>query len=52
MERVTTPRGYVVRDKQSVEQILAVEAELLRGEGLDPEWPGFADDRQRDDDKK
>jgi hypothetical protein len=40
---VTPPRGYVVSSKEEVEQILAVEAELLRSEGVDPRWPGFAE---------
>lgn len=44
MERVTLPKGYVVHDKRSVEEILAVEAELLRSEGIDPKWPGFPED--------
>jgi hypothetical protein len=42
MERVTTPaRGYILHDREQVEQLLALEAELLRSEGVDPEWPGF-----------
>jgi hypothetical protein len=28
--------------------VLAVEAELLRSEGIDPTWPGFADERSDD----
>lgn len=44
MERVKPeqPSGYVLRDKDAVAELLAVEAELLRSEGLDPKWPGFA----------
>jgi hypothetical protein len=41
MERVEPPKGYVVANKQTVEEIIAVEAELLRSEGVDPRWPGF-----------
>jgi len=43
MERVTpTPAtGYVLADKEAVKDILEVEAELLRSEGIDPQWPGF-----------
>jgi len=43
MERVKPeqPTGYVLRDKEAVAEILAVEADLLRSEGLDPTWPGF-----------
>lgn len=44
MERLKPeqPSGYVLRDKDTVAEILAVEAELLRSEGVDPRWPGFA----------
>ena len=44
MERLKTeqPSGYVLRGKDDVAEILAVEAELLRSEGVDPRWPGFA----------
>jgi hypothetical protein len=49
MERLTpTPqKGYVLSDKESVADILAVEAELLRSEGVDPRWPGFPEDDKR-----
>lgn len=33
MKRVEPPKGYVL-DKQAVEQIMAVEASLLRSEGM------------------
>ena len=33
--------GYIVRDRAAVSRILAVEADLLRSEGIDPAWPGF-----------
>ena len=38
MERVKPeqPSGYALRDQDAVAEILAVEAELLRSEGLDP----------------
>jgi hypothetical protein len=50
MDRVTPPpTGYTVTTKQDVEEILAIEAELLRSEGLDPRWPGFPDDRKPED---
>jgi hypothetical protein len=50
MERVTpTPAtGYVLADKEAVKDILEVEAELLRSEGIDPQWPGFPHDKQRE----
>jgi hypothetical protein len=40
----------VVPDRESVEKILAVEAELLRSEGIDPAWPGFPEEQARDED--
>lgn len=30
---------------QQVQDVLAVEAELLRSEGIDPAWPGFEETR-------
>ena len=36
MERVTVPSGYVLNDDQRIEDILAVQEELLRSEGVDP----------------
>jgi hypothetical protein len=50
MERVEPASSYVVHDRASVEKILAVEAELLRSEGIDPTWPGFPDDQMPDED--
>jgi hypothetical protein len=51
MERVTPPpKGYTVTTKQDVEEILAIEADLLRSE--DPRWPGFPDDRETDDERQ
>jgi hypothetical protein len=41
MEQVKMPRGYVLGENQRFEDLLAVQAELFRSEGLDPEWPGF-----------
>lgn len=42
MERLDDgPRGYLLGERQRVEDVLAVEAELLDSEGLDPAWPGF-----------
>lgn len=43
------PQGYFVPDRETAERILAIEAELLRSEGIDPAWPGFDGDRSRDD---
>jgi hypothetical protein len=52
MERVTSPKGYTVTTKQDVEEILAIEADLLRSEGVDPRWPGFREDRKPEDQQK
>lgn len=49
MEPVKEPKGYVPPADKRVEDILAVEAELLRSEGVDPRWPGFDEDKPRDD---
>ena len=42
MERLKATDGYVLGENQRVEDILAVDAELLRSEGIDPVWPGFS----------
>ncbi len=47
MESVNKPHAYLLRGEQRIEDILAAEAELLRTEGIDPQWPGFA--KPRDD---
>ena len=41
LEGVSDPVGYMLGKDQRVEDVFAVEAELLRSEGLDPEWPRF-----------
>jgi hypothetical protein len=41
MERLSPPVGYMLGENQQVHDVLAVEAELLRSEGIDPAWPGF-----------
>jgi len=46
MERVTVPGGYRLGKNQTVEDILAVQHELLRSEGIDPAWPGFDEKKQ------
>jgi len=51
MERVEPTTAYVVRDRERVEKILAVEAELLRSEGIDPAWPGFPEREPGKDDE-
>jgi hypothetical protein len=47
VERLEKPTGYVLGDQQSVEDVLEVEAELLRSEGIDPAWPGFEPKRSK-----
>jgi hypothetical protein len=47
VERVEVPTGYVLGEHQTVQDVLAVEAELLRSEGIDPTWPGFSDRPRR-----
>jgi hypothetical protein len=44
LERVTPPKGYVLSEQQRMQDVLAVEAELLRSEGVDPRWPGFGEE--------
>lgn|GEM_PF-6405581 len=39
LERLSPPVGYMLGQDQRVEDVLAVEAELLRSEGIDPAWP-------------
>jgi hypothetical protein len=41
LEGVSHPVGYTLGKDQRVEDVFAVEAELLRSEGIDPEWPRF-----------
>jgi hypothetical protein len=41
--RIPARMGYVLGEDQRVEDILAVDAELLRSEGIDPTWPGFSE---------
>lgn len=51
MERVEPPKGYVLEDKAAVLQIMAVEADLLRSEGIDPAWPGFPEPKRDPDEQ-
>jgi hypothetical protein len=50
MQRLEPASAYIVRDRNSLDKILAVEAELLRSEGVDPAWPGFPGDPPDHDD--
>jgi hypothetical protein len=40
----TPPKGYVLSEQHGIKEVLEVEAELLRSEGIDPQWPGFPED--------
>ncbi len=40
VERLSLPVGYMLGRDQQVQDVLAMEAELLRSEGIDPAWPG------------
>jgi hypothetical protein len=51
MDEMTPPRGYVLGKDQTIEDVLAIEAELLRSEGIDPMWPGFGDRPERESPK-
>jgi hypothetical protein len=44
---VKAGRGYTLGKDHQMKDVLAVEAELLRSEGLDPAWPGFEADPKR-----
>jgi len=46
VERLTprVPVGYMLGEGRGVQDVFAVEAELLRSEGIDPAWPGFDED--------
>ncbi|MGH2900530.1 MAG: hypothetical protein ACRDMZ_17785 [Solirubrobacteraceae bacterium] len=52
MERIEGPKGYVLANKQTVEDIIAIEAELLRSEGVNPRWPGFPEAEQEHDEEQ
>lgn len=38
-----TPTGYLLKSKDAVDELMAIEADLLRSESIDPAWPGFDD---------
>ncbi len=42
------PKGYVLGEGRRFEDVLAIEADLLRSEGVDPEWPGFGSTAESD----
>jgi hypothetical protein len=47
VDRVARPPGYILENREHVDRLLAVEAELLRSEGIDPAWPGFSESHSR-----
>lgn len=44
VEPLAEPTGYVLPKGQHMRDVLAIQADLLRSEGIDPSWPGFDDD--------
>ena len=46
LARVAPDRGYRLGDGYTFADVLAVEAELLRSEGIDQAWPGFDPGRE------
>lgn len=48
MKPKTDPTVYALRGDQRVSDVLEMEAELLRSEGLDPRWPGFEERPERE----
>ncbi|MGO9248900.1 MAG: hypothetical protein ACLQQB_12400 [Solirubrobacteraceae bacterium] len=43
MDPVSDPGGYVLGKDQRIANVLAVEDELLRSEGIDPTWVPFTE---------
>lgn len=43
LDGVAPPAGYSIGEGRRMKEVLEAEAELLRSEGIDPEWPGFDD---------
>lgn len=41
MDPVKLPPGYLLPDHMTMGDVLRLDAELLAGEGIDPDWPGF-----------
>lgn len=41
LERLSPPDGYRLGENRRPEDVLALQAELLRSEGIDPTWPGL-----------
>jgi hypothetical protein len=41
LERLGPPDGYRLGKDCRPEDVLALQAELLRSEGIDPNWPGL-----------
>jgi hypothetical protein len=43
--RLTSPDGYFLGKDRRPEDVLALQAKLLRSEGIDPIWPGLDEER-------
>jgi hypothetical protein len=43
MDPISIPGGYVLGKNQRITDVLAVEDELLRSEGIDPAWVPFTE---------
>ena len=41
LEQLGPPDGYRLGKDRRPEDVLALQAELLRSEGIDPTWPGL-----------
>jgi hypothetical protein len=41
LERLAPLVGYRLGEGWRAEDVLAIQAELFRSEGIDPTWPGF-----------
>jgi hypothetical protein len=41
-----SPDGYFLGKDRRPEDVLALQAELLRSEGIDPVWPGLEQKKQ------
>jgi hypothetical protein len=47
MDPVKLPPGYLLPDDMTMKDVLRIDAELLASEGIDPEWPSFDEETER-----
>jgi hypothetical protein len=52
MDGVESPEGYLLGPNRTPEDVLAVADELLRSEGINPDWPGFKPARAQADEPR